>query len=188
MMSRILFNFAFGGQARSGKSTAAEYLQRHQGGLILPIAGPLYSILEYAQNTCDFSPRKDRQFLQWVGTDWAREEDENVWINLLMKRIGKIPENVTNIYVPDVRFPNEVRKLRDAGFLIIRVERDVAESDPSFGSGSRVHDSETALDSTSTEKWDFVVQNNSTITEFYGSLDKICYQIEYSQRINDSYK
>lgn len=186
MISRNLFRFAIGGQARSGKTTAAEHFANEHGGKVLPIAAPLYDVLSYAQATCGFPIKKDREFLQWVGTDWARKQNQDVWIDLLMEEVEK-SKDITNIYVPDLRFPNEVERLKKEGFFMIKIERYAADKDRSFGSGSRAHESESALDSISDNEWDFIVKNNSSLTEFYSSLDKICYQIEYSQRILDTY-
>ena len=106
---------AFGCQARVGKSTAVAHLISEHGGLELSFAAPLYNILYFAQETCGLEKRKDRKFLQWIGTEWGREQDDNLWVSLLLQKVEANPDK--NIFVPDLRFPNEIRALKAAGFI-----------------------------------------------------------------------
>lgn len=160
--------YAFGSTARVGKDTAAEHLIQKFGGIRISFADPLYSILAFAQKTCHFPIEKDRQFLQYIGTEWARAKDPDIWLNLALEKIRSTqPE--TPIYITDVRFPNEFEALRKEGFVMVQINRgEKAE----FGSGSTKHASETSLDSYE-EKWNVVIDNNGTLEEFYNKLNAL---------------
>ena len=60
---------------------------------------------------------KDRKLLQQIGSK-MREIDENVWINTLLRRA----EGYASVVVDDVRYPNEIRSLQEAGFHIRYLE------------------------------------------------------------------
>ena len=148
-MSKI----AFGCQSRVGKDTAADHLISKYGGHKLSFAKPIYNILNYAISTTGLKKGKDREFLQMVGM-WGRDRDPDVWVNCLLRQVDKIPEN-ENIFISDVRFPNEFDALQKAGFTCIRIIRDAEKN---------THISEISL---LDHKWDINIQNNGTLAEFY---------------------
>jgi len=81
--------------------------------------------------------RTIRQVLQVVGTDWFRSLWEDCWINAWKRRVADSDADV--IFVPDVRFPNELKAVQDMDGFVIRLMRaPFAEEDQ--------HVSETALD------------------------------------------
>lgn len=166
------FRLAFGCQARVGKSIVTEYLKSKYGGIELAFADPLYDILRYVQNRCGLRSDKDRRFLQLIGTEWGREKDKNLWINLLLKEIKSTRKN-TNIYISDTRFINEFRALKEVGFITIKITRNSASNDNSFGNGSRSHLSETELLSIPNEEWDYMISNDSTLENLYSELERI---------------
>jgi hypothetical protein len=62
-----------------------------------------------------------REFLQRFGTEMGRETfGEDFWLNLAMKDIKPVLQPTV---VPDVRFPNEVKAIRDVGGKIVWIER-----------------------------------------------------------------
>lgn len=84
-----------------------------------------------------------RPLLQWYGTDFWRQfmGVPDYWLLRFDAKIKTVQE--TNaIAVDDCRFPNEVQFLKERGFTIIRLLRDLPERDPSVAQ----HVSETALD------------------------------------------
>lgn len=163
---------AFGYKMGSGKDTAVEYLINTYGGTRIAFADPLYHLMEYAQRYCGFPVEKDRKFLQWIGTEWGRNIDDNVWIR---KTIEKSKEIEGNVYCCDCRFENEFRALKDNGFICIKINRDVGDSDMNSraGTGSNQHSSETALDVLHDSEWDYVIDNNGTLEEFISEIEKI---------------
>ena len=151
----------------SGKDTAAEYLCDKYTGVAHSFAAPLYDILKYAQRVCNFKERKDRAFLQFVGTEWARDQDPNIWVNIALKTT---PED-GNVFLSDVRFKNELTALKKAGWFCVRVER--ASQSQRAGTGTSDHTSETELDTIPEEDWNHVVQNDGDLSQFYSKLDKM---------------
>ena len=150
---------AFAAKARSGKDTAAEYLQKRLGGRILHFSDPLKDIMHYAQTVCKFPHDKDVEFLQWIGTDWARKHRDSVWVDLLIDRVPK----TENCYVADVRFPNELEALKQHGFKIVHIVRHDRPIDR-----NTKHESENALSGFT--DWDYTIHNDGTIESFTEKL------------------
>jgi hypothetical protein len=107
-----------------------------------------------------------RPFLQWFGSEFAREylKNNDCWLQLLEERLHEFyPE--ADIVCDDVRFPNEADYLRGLGFQIIRIHRNETERLASIGSTEHcTHQSETML--------------NKIIAD----LDLYCHTVEEIQR------
>jgi len=163
---------AFGYKMRSGKDTSVDYLISKYGGEKISFSKPLYDILHYAQKICNFPQEKDRKFLQWIGTDWAREKDNNIWINLALKSIENIEGN---IYCSDVRFINEFKALKENGFIVIKIERNLVLEDKN----STKHISENELDNIDDSEWNYIIKNNDTLEELYKKIDDIVNRFQH---------
>ena len=167
----------FGFEARVGKDTAVDYLIKKHGGIRISFAAPIYEILEYAQGICDFEKIKDREFLQYIGTEWARKKDPDVWVNVARRRIEQMPPD-TPIFISDVRFPNEMAMLKSLGFVLVNITRDPEARLAAFNSentqtiGSTTHASETALRGYD-DAWNMKIVNNGRLEEFYTALDQL---------------
>ena len=74
-----------------------------------------------------------RNLLQWWGTEYRRSQDPDYWVRRLTLGWGKWT-------VSDVRFENEVNKIRELGGQIWRVENPRLRDDP-----GRDHESEKAI-------------------------------------------
>lgn len=158
-MKRV--KLAFGCTMRVGKDTACDYLKDKYGGEKLSFAEPLYDILHYAQHVCGFPQEKDRKFLMWIGTEWARERQDDVFVQ---KLLGKVT-NSSNYYVSDLRFYNEFKLLKDEGFLCVKiVKSDAPKSD---------HSSEKSLNNLPDDAWDYIIENDNDLETFYSKLDEI---------------
>ena len=170
---------AFGYKAGSGKDTCVDYLIKKHGGKKIAFSEPLYDILNYAQNICGFEHTKDRKFLQFIGTEWGRETNPNIWVELALK---KCCNTSNNFYCSDVRFLNEFEALRNNGWTLIKLVRD--EDILRIGNGNTNHVSETQLDLLPDGKWDYIIDNNGTLEDLYVKLDKIVsYNISYVNSI-----
>lgn len=99
-------------------------------------------------------PMTVRDFLQKLGTDGLRNGlHTNTWVNALMadyKRGPFYPEvpaedhaKLPNWIITDTRFPNEAKAIKDAGGIVIRVDRPGVKA-------INDHPSETGLDN-----WNF---------------------------------
>lgn len=161
---------AFCGLQRSGKDTAADFcinnISRFNQAKILKFADPLYEISEFIQKTCGFPVCKERKLLQYIGTDYAREKDPEVWLNVFRKRISEISSD-TPIIVTDGRFLNELNLLKELGFYLIKIERD-EKFRISAGATHTNHASELDLDKF--KDWNLVITNDSSVSEFYKTL------------------
>jgi hypothetical protein len=82
-----MVKIAFGYKRRVGKDTSCDCLVEKYGGIKLSFAEPLYKILNFAQDMCHFNKTKDRKFLQFIGTEWARTINNNVWVDLLIEQL-----------------------------------------------------------------------------------------------------
>lgn len=155
---------AFGCEARVGKDTAVDYLIAKKGGAKKSFAAPLYDILHYTHTRLRLKPRKDRKFLQLVG-DWGRKQNDHIFINVLLQEIDL---ETGNVYVSDVRYPNEFFSLKNRGFTMIRLIRDdrFVSADTSITS----HSSENSLQDF---PWDIIIRNNGSLEDLYTKLDQV---------------
>ena len=92
-----------------------------------------------------------RDLLQVIGTEFFRGFYDDVWAKCTIRRI--LNEGTELAIVTDVRFPNEVQVIQDAGGKVLRLTRNQSSLDK--------HKSETALnpDKFDWEKFDAVLDN-----------------------------
>jgi hypothetical protein len=166
------------GQARSGKDTAASALVRMRDYTRLAFADPLKSM---ALNINPYIPTgygvtvrlapliadvgwelaKDRypevrRILQYVGQS-IREQDEDYWLNVLLRKVDGADRLNMPVVVTDVRYPNEADTLRARGFTLVRIVRpEVAKA------GAEVHISERALNDYPA---DVTIYNTASVAE-----------------------
>jgi len=175
---------AFAGRKQSGKSTLCTQVvnfiydleQLEDTAVIYNFADPLKNvcmdILGLSFEQChgtdnqknelvncykDGSQMTARQVLQTVGTEFFRSIQHNVWADATIRRIQQ--DNPLVALIGDCRFPNEVEAIKKAGGTVIKLTRNLYNSD---------HASETALDPENYDQsnFDLVVDNqNMTIEE-----------------------
>lgn len=165
---KLQIKIAFGYKMGVGKDEACSYLIKKYGGEKISFASPLYDIQHYAQKVCGFEEEKDRQFLQFIGTEWARKKDPDVWLNLAIKNT----KSEGNFFLSDLRFPNELYGLKKEDWFCVNIVRQT-DSEKRKGTGSSSHVSETALDNIKSEEWDYLLKNDGSIEEFYEKLDSL---------------
>jgi len=113
-----------------------------------------------------------REVLQFVGTEIFRKMVPNVWVRSTVNRI--VSENSEFAIVTDVRFPDELQGIKDAGGKVIRLTRGSDAKDQ--------HTSETALDKENFDwsNFDAVLDNEKmTINESCAELSRILKEWEY---------
>ena len=175
---------AFAGRKQSGKSTLCTQVvnfiydleQLEDQAVIYNFADPLKNlcmdILGLSFDQChgtddqknelvncykDGNQMTARQVLQVVGTEFFRSIQHNVWADATIRRIQQ--DNPLVALIGDCRFPNEVEAVKKAGGTVIKLTRNLYNSD---------HASETALDPENYDQSNFhlVVDNqNMTIEE-----------------------
>lgn len=89
-----------------------------------------------------------REFLQYFGTDICRGIKSDIWTSACLDRI--LSSGTEFAIVPDVRFPNEVECIQEAGGKVIRLTRKPFEDS---------HSSETSLDEKD-DVFDYVLDNS----------------------------
>lgn len=152
------------GQKGSGKTTVANYLQRRiDGAMILPFAFKVKQIAqecygataiqvdgtEVQKNTVTQCGQTGRQLMQNIGTA-MRSIWPSVFVHAWDHEVLKIWAEcgVSPVIVPDVRFVNEVEKIKAWGGIVIRLKRRPFRDN---------HESETAL--MTYKKFDLCVDN-----------------------------
>lgn len=168
----MVIKIAFGGKMGSGKTTIIKYLINKYGGYGLNFSDALYDILYYSQERCGIIKQKDRKFLQWVGTEWGKNINPNLWINITLTECNKL--EYENIYIGDVRYYDELKAVKENNFITIRIDRNINNIDKNrCGTGSISHSSETELDKIDNSEWNYIIKNDETIDVLYKSVDNI---------------
>ncbi|MFE1089547.1 hypothetical protein ACFW5K_19875 [Streptomyces albidoflavus] len=109
-----------------------------------------------------------RRFLQRFGQG-IRELDEDFWLDHVLRRIdGAFLLNIPMV-VSDVRYLNEVEKLSDRGFMLVRVKR-VSATGRFLPGENGTHRSETELDDYPVNH---TLTNCGTIAELHAQVDDL---------------
>jgi hypothetical protein len=123
-----------------------------------------------------------RWVLQYWGTEVCRQGfHDDIWIASVENKMRKTTDNIV---ISDVRFPNEIKAIHNAGGIVVRVQRGVmphwydvaiqankgSESAQNFLKKEGIHTSETAWVG---GKIDYVIANDSTIDDLYTQIKKL---------------
>lgn len=188
------------GLARSGKTTAAEYIERRYGFQRFHIAEPLRDMLRTLLRNFGMHESRIEAYLTGelkedkihclgvtsrhaqisLGTEWGREQiDDDLWVRAWTAMTEGVPRKMND----SVRFLNEQEGIREMGGFNILIEREgtkpAAYSGPigkflyeKFGLWWGVHPSERIdrLDP------DYFVHNDGTIEDLYERIDEIMYR------------
>ena len=145
------------GKARHGKDSFAEMvkgeLEKEYPGKVLVIKYGDY--LKYVCNKYfGWNGEKDeagRTLLQHIGTDLCRENNPDIWVDIVYELVEGLGDKVKFVIIPDTRFPNEINYWTDRGYSIcpvkvIRKNEDGSDFDNGLTEEQKTHISETALD------------------------------------------
>jgi hypothetical protein len=80
------------------------------------------------------------------------------------------PDRYDFVIIPDTRFPNEIDRIADAGFLATHVRIIRTDFESQLTEEQKNHPSETALDNTAP---DFVIKN-TTMSVLRDQLQQFC--------------
>jgi hypothetical protein len=123
-----------------------------------------------------------RWILQYWGTEVCREGfHDDMWIASLENKMRKTSDNIV---ISDVRFPNEIKAIHDAGGIVVRVKRG---ADPEWyeyakmaNAGDmtaqieldrfKIHASETAWVG---QPIDVIVDNNGSIDDLFNQIKNL---------------
>jgi hypothetical protein len=123
------------GLARSGKSTAADYLVKDKKYIRVPFAAPLKRMLRslglndleingtLKEEPCDLlGGRSPRYAMQRLGTEWGRDLiHPNIWVELWRRDSERLIAAGHSVVADDCRFENEAKVLRDLGGKIVHI-------------------------------------------------------------------
>jgi hypothetical protein len=101
---------------------------------------------------------KQRELLQWWGTEFRRSVNPKYWVNKVAERIAEEKPEIA--LITDVRFLNEIAFVQKYGEAI-KVDRPCL---PQLAGMAGVHSSEAAL--AGFDGWDDCITNDSTLEEF----------------------
>lgn len=130
----------------------------------------------------NFNPRLA---LQLIGTDALRNHfNEGLWFMTLENRVRKNPDQ--HVVISDVRFPNEIKFIKEQGGIMIRVDRgptpiwfETALMANKGNSLAREAMTKTYSDAHFSEwawvgaKFDFVINNDTTIENLRSQVKSI---------------
>lgn len=110
-----------------------------------------------------------RLLMQLLGTECGRDIiHPNIWVNSLM---SEYKNNYSNWVISDLRFPNEMKAVKDRGGITIRINRNNEDDSVyDWGNPNTDHESETALDNA---EFDYVIDNNGTIEDLVEQVKQI---------------
>lgn len=108
---------AISGRIGSGKTTVAAACAGPKGErFIIPVAQSVYESANNVFKSLNIEPYKCRNLLTTLG-DIGRQADVDFWIKKVHQKIQSIVTGSTNsveiFYVPDIRYPNEIKYLRE---------------------------------------------------------------------------
>lgn len=133
------------GESGTGKSTVAEILADYYDANVVSLADPLKEFCKEVfdwpedalwgpsemRNYPDSRGVSPRKALQTLGTDWGRALYEDIWIDYGLRRARGSDKLVV---IPDGRFANEARKVREMGGKVVRLSSTINMDTPSHES------------------------------------------------------
>lgn len=165
------------GKARSGKDTLAKLLWNHHDYVRIAFADPLKCAAQTIFGLTEDQTWNDelkevviprwkltpRQIFQRLGTESVRDVfGPHVWTERWLLSYEQVM-NTDNVVIPDVRFENEAKMIRELGGIIIEVRR---------GDGLAGAEGAHASEAGGIEA-DYVIDNNGTLETLLEDLNGI---------------
>lgn len=153
------------GQARSGKDTTAEFIQKallekgEERVLTIHNADLLKFMCKSFFGWDGTKDESGRSLLQYVGTDIVRRQEPDFWVTFIIKVLKLFPREWDYVLIPDVRFPNEISELKKEGFDVCHIDV-IRPTENGLTEQQRNHPSETALKNT---RPDEVIVNDGSL-------------------------
>lgn len=159
-------------KARAGKDVSAVILK-----VLLEKADKRVLIIHYAdylkffcKEHLGFTSKEapgGRELLQHFGTDVVRKNYQDTWVDMMVALLKGIHTEYDYVIIPDVRFPNEIEKIKENfDCITLRIVRSNFET--VLSKEEQEHVSETALDD---YEFEHVIFNNGTLDDLGESLE-----------------
>lgn len=141
----------FSGKAQHGKDTTAKYVKETLQSygkrvVILHFADYLKYVCKEYFNWNGIKDEYGRTILQKVGTDLARKNNPDIWVNVVSDFILAFKTEFDYFLVPDCRFPNEINLLKEKYYDVYSILVERSEFDNGLTEEQKSHPSEIALD------------------------------------------
>ena len=162
------------GRKGSGKSSAAESMERNLGFTALSFSTPIKDALsaigvppnalvdaELKEKPLShvYGNKTPRELMQIFGTEFARNMiSQSIWVDCLIERMRGM--STKGFVIDDIRFDNEAEALKSEGAYIVEVKRD-----DSFYTQNDLHVSEHGINS------DFVEYTLDNVSCYRTDLD-----------------
>lgn len=157
------------GKKRSGKDTIYELIKKRSGYSVARAAFGDQIKEEVARVTgmavphIEENKERFRPMLQWWGADFRRHYNgDRYWLERMLFRMRSIRDPEV-LVITDVRYPNEAEVVKEAGGILLRVERKTGLKDP--------HSSENLLDDF--KEFDYRLDNNGTLEDLEEEVARI---------------
>jgi hypothetical protein len=136
-----------------------------------------------------------RWILQWWGTEVCRQHfHDDIWIAALQSRLARRTDHTV---ISDVRFPNEIKAIKEQGGRIVWIQRGQLPSWHIMAAKANagdvvaqtklnelgIHASETSWVGTD---FDAILDNNGSIEQLYNQLKSLV-QVQQDARANEIY-
>lgn len=189
-----MYKIAISGKANAGKDTVANLLVNayseflpFTGAQKHSLADPIKEIVKImfpkTKHRTLYGPSKNRMeivpgafkngqqvtyrnILQEIGTEVGRSYNEDIWLDVLDYRAEKAKSRQLSLFiVPDCRFVNEFKYLKNKGYIMIRVKRN--------SQLNMSHASEVEQDQILDSEFDFVIDNNGSKEDLFEKIKQI---------------
>lgn len=162
------------GKAGHGKDTTADFLKSAleadgNSVLVTHYADLLKYICKAFFGWDGVKDEQGRSILQRVGTDVIRAQRPDYWVDFITDVLELFRGEWDYVLIPDCRFPNEVDRIRRAGFdtVLLRVLRENFESP--LTPEQQAHPSETALDDVEP---DYCIHNDGSLEHLRDAISE----------------
>lgn len=152
-------NIAVGHQSRAGKDTFATYICTKYGYNQLSFAAPIYNIAAAVQGELGVEQVKDRRLLQWIGEGLKHIYTDLIWI----KKVEAQVDMGGKIVISDLRLKSELEFVRGRGFVTVKISRRER--------GEMANSTHITENDLCDDDFDYIIENNGTIQEFYAAID-----------------
>lgn len=185
-VSNLLCNakkIAITGKARSGKTELSHYAWMLYGFKEFDFSAVLKDEFHRLFPHIPRNP-KPRAYYQKFG-QWLREIDPDIWVKMTMAKVHEYcfedalnkVNHKSKVLVNGVRQPNEYQRLKDEGFIIIRVNASddlrigrARSTGDVFTEADLSHETESHID---TFEVDYEINNNGELIQLYDQFDVI---------------
>ena len=181
-----MLKIALFGKMRSGKDTVGQLLiDRYDFKKYAFGTGIGEIILKYFPDA--FKNGKPRHHYQFIGQQ-LRELDPEVWIKYLLNTVEadalkrSVQEIPLNVVVTDARQFNEYERLKENGYIIVKVETDedvrlerIKASGDNFTPEQLNHPTELQVDLVDP---DFIIKNNGTLKDLETSVANLVWLLK----------